>query len=272
MIYDTIAIKINSADYDNCGQFPTLTAYIQNYCEHIPFSESRPAVLICPGGGYAFVSEREAEPIATKFLAEGFNCFVLNYSVNPARFPCALYEVAYSMAYIRQHAKEYHIDDSKIAVVGFSAGGHLAASLGVFWNDKAITDALNMSSEMFKPTATILSYPVISSNECAHDDSFKNLLGEEYNDKQLLEKMSLEKQVTKDTVPSFIWHTFEDGLVPVENSLLYAKALGEQNIPYELHIFQKGGHGLSTASKLTGAEQDECQCWIDMATRWLTNL
>lgn len=272
MIHETIDIKINANEYDSCGQSPKLYSYVLEKGEFMPSSFFRPAVVICPGGGYSFVSEREAEPIAAKYLSMGFSCFILNYSVAPARFPTALLEAAYLVSYIRQHAKEYGIDENKIGIVGFSAGGHLAASLSVFWNEDFIAKALNVKNELVKPNGTVLSYPVITSGKFAHTGSFECLLGEKVADSKLMEKLSLENSVNEHTPPTFIWHTYEDGLVPVQNSLLYANALSNYEIPFEMHIYQRGGHGLSLANEITNDVMPDCQNWIDMSARWLKNI
>ena len=119
----------------------------------------RPVVVICPGGGYEMTSDREAEPIAMQYLARGYHAVILRYSVAPARYPLALMQLAKTVAYLREHAGEFHIDTDKIILQGFSAGGHLAASLGVFWREKFISEALHTDAEMVKPNGMILSYP-----------------------------------------------------------------------------------------------------------------
>ena len=254
---------------------PKLHTYIlDNSIEMQPFRR-RPAVIICPGGGYEFTSFREGEHIALRMNALGFNAFILSYSCKPAIFPAALLELATAVSLIRNNAAAWHIDPKRIIVAGFSAGGHLAASLGVFWNDKTIFESLGVKPARIRPNGLLLSYPVISSGEYAHASSFKSLLGENHD--ALLSKVSLENQVTADTPPTFLWHTYEDALVPVENSLLFATALRKNGIPFELHIYKPGGHGLSaataeTANTLGWGIQVECQNWIEMAGTWIKNL
>lgn len=272
MLYREIDIRIKANGYDACGHIPKLTAFVPTNCDSLPNSDNRPAVIIFPGGGYSFVSEREAEPIAMKYLSMGFSAFILNYSVSPSVYPTALLEAMYSIRYIRENAEELGINPDKIAVVGFSAGGHLAASVSCFWNEPFISEALGIKSDMLKPNAAVLSYPVISSGSCAHIDSFKSLLGKRFGAPELMQKLSLENSVNANTPPSFLWHTFEDGLVPVQNSLLYASALQNADIPFELHIYQHGGHGLSLANEITGDVMPDCQNWIDMSGRWIKNL
>ena len=272
MLFKQVDINIKAPDYDSCGHTPKLSVFIPEIAESLPNSNRRPAVIIFPGGGYSFVSEREAEPIAMKYLSMGFAAFVLDYSVAPSVYPTALLEAAYSVAYVRENSSELGVDPDKIAVVGFSAGGHLAANISCFWNKPFISEALGKENKMFKPNAAILSYPVITSGEHADKESFESLLGDKFDDSELMQTLSLENAVSSDTPPSFVWHTFEDGLVPVENSMLYVSALKKANVPFELHIYQHGGHGLSLSNDITGSNVPDCQNWIDMSGSWIRNL
>ena len=265
---------------------PYLYTYILDNYEEIQPKRKRPAIIICPGGGYSMTSFREGEHIAIRFNALGFQTFILKYSTTPDVFPAAQMELAAAIALVRKNATEWHVNPDKIILAGFSAGGHLAASLGVFWNKKLPANPKNSTqsfslapegctSRDIKPNGLILSYPVISSGEFAHEDSFKKLLKDRYD--ELHELMSLEKQVTEKTPPTFIWHTFEDTCVPVENSLLFATALRQKKVPFELHIYQPGEHGLAGANEETinstgWGIQPECQNWIDMAATWIRNL
>lgn len=230
----------------------------------------RPFVLVIPGGGYSWKSAREAEPIAMRFLAAGYNTAVLWYSTAPATFPSALEEAAQAVAFIRSH-EEWNV--GKVFACGFSAGGHLTASLGILWNDPLLAIATGLAPKLYRPDGVILSYPVITSGEKRHDGSFRNLLGDRYGEQAAMEQVSLEKQVTKDAVPAFIWHTYTDASVPVENSLLMAAAYAEKKRPLELHVFPVGYHGLATCDFETlakdGAEFTEAAAWMDMAIRWI---
>lgn len=250
-----------------------LVIYIQEYSEGLYIKE-RPLVLLCPGGGYGHTSDREAEPMALKFLAMGYHAAVLRYSTAPAAYPVQLKELAYSMKYIRTHAEEWHISQDKIVVQGCSAGGHLAASLGVFWQEEWLGSSVSAKSEELRPNGLMLCYPVITSGEFAHRGSFDNLTG---GDDSLLEHLSLEKQVNAHTPKTFLWHTFTDEAVPVENSLMFVSALRKYNIPTEFHLYPKGRHGLALASELTAGEdgghiQEECESWIELACTWLKNI
>ena len=274
MIHQSIDIQL---DFKKLGREqgdyqPKLYTYVpMNTFPGKPFNDRRPSVLICPGGGYSYATDREGETVALAFLAKGFNCFVLKYSCAPATFPVALLEVAKSLEIIRSHADEWFLDPDQIFVCGFSAGGHLTASMGVFWDKPFVSEYWGVDNEIVKPNGLILSYPVISSGEHAHRGSFQNLLGDQLSE-EMLEYLSLEKQVSEKTPPAFLWHTWEDGSVPVENSILFAMALRKYNIPCEMHIYQKGGHGLSLGNYMTGDMVMSCENWVEMASRWMREL
>lgn len=231
---------------------PTFTGYIlrnYEYCE----GRKRPAVIICPGGAYYLTSDREATPVALAYASNGISAFVLRYNVSPARFPTSLVELALAVKHVRDNAEKYNIDADKICVLGFSAGGHLAASLGVFWNHE-ILSSRGLDCKSHKPNALLLAYPVISSGDKRHERSFEELLGENHD--KLLEFVSLENQITKDCPPLFLWHTFEDAGVPVENSLLFASGAVAHKIKTELHIYPKGKHGLSLGNSIMNEKED----------------
>lgn len=236
--------------------------------------ENRPVVIICPGGGYGMTSDREAEIVAMQFCAMGYHAAVLRYSVAPARFPAALLELGKAVRTMRQNAAKWHVDTERIVICGFSAGGHMAGSYGTFWSEDWVGQALEAASEELRPNGMILCYPVITSGNYAHVDSFKNLLGDDYEKKK--DSVSLEKHVNADVPRTFLWHTAEDDCVPVQNSLMYASVLAEQKIPVELHIFEKGGHGLSLGSRLTCNQSGyglnpACQRWLELVHTWIEN-
>lgn len=257
-------------------QGATLHTYVIDNSPEVDVDRVRPSILICPGGGYGFTSDREAEPVALALAAEGYNAFVLRYSVSPSQYPQQLLEVSAAVAYVRRMAKVWHVDTDKIIVCGFSAGGHLAGHLGVAWQEQFIQDVLELNEAENKPNAMILGYPVITSGTFAHEGSFRNLLGEAYE--QDKEKVSLELLVSKLTPPTFIWHTFEDQAVPVENSMLFAQALKKYNIPFELHIYPKGGHGLSLCDQRTAKPDTDylvnthVGTWFRLAMEWMNQL
>lgn len=244
-----------------------------NYQEMRP-NQRRPLVLVCPGGAYEFISEKEGEPLVIKFLSMGYHVAMLSYSIHPeAKYPVALLQLANAVKYLKDNADEYFIDPDKIIVQGSSAGGHLAASYGVFWNSDMVCDALGVVKGYLRPAGLILNYAVITSGEKAHHDSFYNLLGERYE--ELRDKMSLENQVNEDTPRTFLWHTVTDDLVPVENSILFAQALIKKGISVELHLYPVGGHGLALATYETldcngYGIQKEVASWTDLAQMWLS--
>ena len=269
MICQTIPIRV---DYARAGTFgkgePTLHTYIREKSPEMPLPP-RPAIVICPGGAYAFTSDREAEPIALRFLDLGFQTFVLRYSVAPnTAFPGALLELAASVALVRDHAEEWGIDPDKIFVCGFSAGGHLAASLGVFWDREFVAPNLGRTAADVRPNGMILGYPVITSGKFAHTGSINNVLLDRRTD-ETWALMSLEKQVTSTTAPAFIWHTVADDAVPVENSLMFAAALRENGVPFALHITPDGCHGLSLAQAETGMVEEQLNDWPTWCAAWI---
>ena len=252
------------------------TYFLDSSIEMRP-NEKRPVILMCPGGGYEMTSDREAEPMAMQFLARGYHVAILRYSVCPVRYPAALLQVAESVLYLKEHADEYHIDPEKIVVQGCSAGGHLAANYGIAWNSPFLTKLMGMENdpERLCVAGLLLCYPVITSGEKAHEESFRNLLGEQYEEKK--EELSLENQVTPDTPPTFLWHTATDETVPVENSLYFFQSCLQQGVSAELHIYPVGGHGLSLANEETCSAngvgvQKECQSWIGLAQTWLEEI
>lgn len=263
--------------YDGCGQV-TLECYI-----HTPSPEltkkPRPAMLVFPGGGYAFVSAREGESIASIYFAEGYNCFVLTYITGEkAAKNKPLIDAAAAIAHIRKNAEEYQIDPNRLGVIGFSAGGHLAGYIATSWHLPFLSDVLGEKNELFKPNAAILSYPVISGLDSPHVGSFDNLLGKERTEEET-RSASLETLVSEKTCPCFIWHTAEDDVVPVRNSLIFAEALTKYNIPYELHIFPKGKHGIARANWETTPDWSSGEYnrpyvarWARWSAKWLENL
>jgi acetyl esterase/lipase len=277
MITATIRLKEVFKGLTDSSFDPILSAYVVEGSEQIHPNYKRPSVLICPGGAYELTSDREAEPVALRFAAAGYNAFVLRYSVKVEKYPTQLLEVSAATAYIRRMAEEWGIDKDKIIVCGFSAGGHLAGSLGVFWNQTFIQEKLGIAYAENKPNAMILCYPVITGGIFAHRGSFNNLLGEGAS-KEELDKLSLEQHVTKNVPPTFIWHTLDDQAVPVENALFFAKALREKDVVFEMHIYNRGVHGLSlcdeTTSHIERPDQmnPHARTWFNLVLEWLKDI
>lgn len=275
MIYEKIKLKDITSKLKDSEAI--ISAYIPENSNEININKKRETIIMCPGGGYVRTSDREAEPVALKFVADGFNVVVLRYSVAPNKYPTALLELAAAVNFVRNKSEEWNVDKDKVIVCGFSAGGHLAGSLGVLWNDKIIEEALEINKNNVKPNAMILCYPVITSGEFAHKGSFDNLLGEDKSEEER-EKVSLEKLVSKETPQTFLWHTFDDGAVPVQNSLFFANSLATNNVPFELHIYPNGVHGLSLCEELTAMNGESehinkhVSTWFKLAIEWIKKL
>ncbi|MFD1670600.1 alpha/beta hydrolase [Agrilactobacillus yilanensis] len=248
-----------------------LNGFLIDNSQEIDPNRQRPAIVICPGGGYAYTSDREAEPVALAMLAAGFQAFVLRYSVAPVRYPVALHQLAKSVAFIRDNAQKLHVDPDKIVVAGFSAGGHLAACLGVFWHTATLAD-IGLTPAQMQPNGLFLGYPVITTGQYGHQESFENLLGP---DSEKLDQLSLEQQVNSNVPETFIWHTGSDHVVPMENSLLFVQALRKQGISFEYHVFPEGKHGASLAnSEVNRNPEDnrpEVAIWPTLFKTWVHN-
>ena len=255
------------------GKDPIVKVYLpDNLPEMNRENDQRPTFVVCPGGAYAFCSEREAEPIALKFLDMGFNVFVLYYSVAPHRYPSQLVEVAAVFDYIQKNEQEFHCDIQKTGIIGFSAGGHLAAHYSNLWNDPVVKERFDKT---YRPAASVLCYPVIST-EKPHRESFENLLGHFPENADEVHRFSCEHLVNENTPPTFLFHTAEDYYVPVQNSLYYANALVENRIRFELHIYPFGPHGVSTSDNLTNDDVSSQLLytgqWVNDLKKWLNCL
>jgi len=279
-----------------------LQTYILHQSEEFLTNVKRPAVIVCPGGAYLGTSDREAEPVALKFNSKGYHAFVLRYTTyyqnkeeflkglpgdNRSNFPQPLLDLATTIALIRKNADAWNIDPDQIIVMGFSAGGHLAASLGVHWQDDFLAELLSMSNDQIKPNALILGYPLL-------DYTLMKEETEKETDEMKLKIWKLANQavfgtseptleelkertpviyVSTATPPTFLWHTADDGLVYAQNSLRFATELAKHKVPYELHVFEHGVHGLSLCDETTAENETHisphCEVWFDMALNWL---
>lgn len=271
----------------------TLTAYIWTDSPDLLAGKKRPAVLICPGGGYFNCSDREAEPIALRFAGMGYHAFVLRYSTYteggsfpditkplPVKerdlHPAPLNDVGAAMRLICERGDEWLVDTDRIAVCGFSAGGQNAAMYATRWQEYAFP----------KPAAAILGYPLtdyvfkrdfearqeggITMFFRASDTAF---LGTPEPTPDQLEDVSPARHVTKNTPPTFLWATAADELVPVQHSLLMAKALADAGVPFEIHVFEKGKHGMGLADQASAQALTDCNAdaaaWAELAGKWL---
>lgn len=251
---------------------PSVTVYLpDNITEMGRGDWKKPCMVICPGGGYGFCSQREAEPVALHFLTEGYNVFVLNYSVSPYRFPVQLQEVAAVLELIYENAAQWYCDTSKVAIMGFSAGGHLTAH---YCNRYACPEVRERFPDSKGINACILGYPVITADpRYSHKGSFEKLNGGTYPEGEMQDFYSCNKMVTEQTPPTFLWHCTGDKTVPVKNSLLYADAMAENGVPFEMHIYPGGKHGLGTADLVTNLEikpgWENIRDWLDALRKWL---
>ncbi len=235
----------------------------------------KPAVIICPGGGYEFCSIREGAPVGRKFAEMGIEAFVLDYECAPVPLKLQpLHTLALAVKHVRENSDKYGIDKDKIVVGGFSAGAHLAGLLGTKWSDTGIFGE-KAEREKIRPNAMVLCYPVITAGEYAHRGSFERLAGK---DTEAQKEFSIEAFVTKNTPPTFLWHTMDDATVPVENTLLMEAALRREGVPHELHLFGHGVHGLSLADLETydpirGRLPDRhVASWVRLCAQWVMSV
>lgn len=247
-----------------------LTAYLHEESPQAPYAitRHRPAVIICPGGGYEHLAFREKDPPAMAFLNMGFQVFTLEYALNDsAKSKHPLIQLAWSIKLVRERHESWHLNPEHVFVMGFSAGGHLAASLGVHWDDRELAEHCGAEdSLLLRPDGLILCYPVITTNEFTHEGTRKRVTAGNTEPETY---WSLETQVTSKTPPVFIWHTVNDLVVPVQNTLLFVDALTKMGIPFESHLFPDGPHGMSVCTEEVGTFSKEVGMWIGLCRNWI---
>ena len=281
----------------------TLTTYVLDDSVELHTGKKRPAILICPGGAYLVCSDREAEPVALRFAAMGYHVFVLRYSVYLEKgeefqsvfegvsrrertiFPAPIRDIGAAMLLLREKADEWLIDMDRIALCGFSAGAHNVATYSVYWDHEILTDFFNVPAEDLRPTATIAGYMLsdyfymrdiekTESDEAFFKASAMSLFGTETPDDETLHRVSPARLVNDKTPPMFLWSTSEDTLVPVGHTTRMATALADQGIPFEVHIFEEGPHGLSLATQATANKKDlineDAAKWVELVEKWLS--
>lgn len=286
----------------------TLTTYLLDPFTTNDDTRTKPAIIICPGGSYMYCSDREAEPVAMAFNAMGFNAFVLRYSVYgqgkttdqilaegqfPVKedvvFPHALQETAKVFEIIHQHASEWQVNTEQIGLIGFSAGGHNTGMYGNVWNKPVIQEATSLTGEQLKPAFNISAYALtdiayyFNKNVQNPDPSVQAYataislacFGTPEPTVEEVLKYSVPATVNADTPPTYIWATREDKVVNVRDSISYALALSDNDIPFEMHIFQKGPHGLSIANESSAVRSEQINPtaaqWVPLAEKWLKN-
>ena len=282
--------------YFTAGSEENFTSYLIEDSAELQPGKKRPAVVVCPGGGYLFLSDREAEPIAMQFLSRGWQAFVLNYHCgsedgrDQAVLKTDLVQLATTIRSIREHADEWNVAPDKIVLIGFSAGGHLVASMSGQWYRDWLTTEAGVTADQLRFAAAVLAYPVIDveiidrlmDERGPSWDGMRTFVG------QMNTAMSGEnhpyghgdcfyaaqKNVSRMTPPTFICHAADDGLIYVRNSLAYASALEEAQVPFEMHIFERGGHGFSLANAYSSNEEGQMNAfnahWVEAAFDWLT--
>lgn len=246
------------------NDIPTLTAFLPP-----PGKASGAAMVICPGGGYGHLADHEGSQYARWFNELGIAGFVLKYRLgnNGYRHPAMVQDAARAMRTVRARAGEWQLDTNRVGIIGSSAGGHLASTLLTHWDNGQVDSADQTERQSSRPTLVILCYPVVTMKDpFTHKGSRANLLGTN-PPPNLLDELSAELLVTKETPPCFLWHTYEDKVVPVENSLQLAEALRRVGVPFDLHIYQSGGHGLGLGTRDSDATKRhpwtrDCEFWL----------
>jgi acetyl esterase/lipase len=255
---EPIAIPLWSPEQTaGSGEQPVLTPYLLQ----------RPgpagAIIVCPGGGYGGRAAHEGAPVARWLNSAGIAAFVLDYRVAPHRHPLPLGDAQRAIRTVRHRAGEWGIRPDRVGILGFSAGGHLAASAGTHFDAGDPLSADPVERQSSRPDALVLCYAVISFGEFRHHGSMVNLLGPEPPE-VLRRSLSNELQVTPNTPPTFLWHTADDAAVPVENALLFAGALRRHGVPFALHVYTSGRHGLGLAPEdpVVGTWPALCSGWL----------
>lgn len=236
---------------------PALTPYLLEGSGH-------PVVIVCPGGGYVMRADHEGEPIAQWLNSIGISAFVLRYRVAPYAYPCALLDLQRAIRTVRHDAERFGIDPERIGVLGFSAGGHLVSTAGTRFDEGQPDAEDEIERQSSRPDLLMLCYPVISMRDpITHDGSRMYLLGADPDPEQL-HRLSNDEQVTEHTPPTFLWHTSDDEAVPVENSLRFATALRSRGVPFDLHVYAHGRHGLGLANddSHVGGWTGACASWL----------
>lgn len=294
-------MKVETISLWDDGSNARYTSYLFEKEESVKLIDSRPAMVVCPGGGYLSTEYREGEPVAMHFLNLGYQVFVLHYHTKSTGgntlYPQQLLDIAKMMLIIRTHSTEWNIDPNKIGIIGFSAGGHLCSMLSTHWHCDLLKESFQMEdSNIFKPTCALLCYPLTRSHrfendrimmpeipdeikpmayllDVLDDEMRKTLFGTAQPTAQQFAQLDTVVAVDERTVPAFIWTTAKDYMVDMADSVDYARALSRYNIPVELHVFSEGTHGMSKGTKDSASIEREINIdaaqWLPLADRWL---
>lgn len=298
-------MKIETIQLYENRQDVKLTGYILDDCVALEKGIKRPAIIICPGGAYLSLSGSEAQPVAVRFASMGYHTFVLEYSVfnegdesnqidfskplkakEHCQFPNPMLEIGKAMLILREHSEEWLIDTERIGVCGFSAGAHNASMYACYWHSELFTNYFNKPKEMFKPAVCICGYTlsdyvymrqhsknVGGMDKAFNDASNTSYLGTTEPTKEQLEQVSPALHVTEYMPPTFLWATSTDDMVPVQHTIRLSHALADHSIPFEMHIFEKGQHGLSLANQSSAAAKTwinpDVTKWVDLCEAWL---
>lgn len=261
----------------------TLTTYIHDQSIQGNFQiPQRPAILVMPGGAYSFLSDTEGEPVALTFLNEGYNTFVLRYSVGEAcTYPEILEEVSLAIWEVRSHAEEWHINPDAIVLMGFSAGACLAAMSATQWNTPGLAERLGVPFEGIKPNAAVIAYaPWDNTNTIQKDPKYYNPDCAKIA-KDCTPELDFINYTGPHMPPLFIWHNRYDKFVPAINPVMIAAKMVELDLPFELHLFQGGEHGMSVCNRLSSYSEEARELsnrnpnvamWVPMCTNWINGL
>ena len=294
---ETLPLYANRSDV-------TLTSYLLDDSAEMLCGQSRPGILVCPGGGYMTVSDREAEPIALRYAAMGYHAFVLRYSVYSegknlfdiasvhepkpmTQFPVPMRDIGRAMLTLRAHAEEWRLDAEQIALSGFSAGAHNCAMYAVYYDKPEIAGYLGAEAALLRPAACVLGYGLYDYHKIMRvkngsdpfavimrNSSAMAFLGTREPDDALLDAVSPALHICASTPPMFLWATAGDTLVPAEQTGLMAAALSLRDVPFETHVFENGPHGLALGTQATASSRFELNAdaaqWSALAERWLS--